>query len=86
MLYMDCNFCGVKIKPGTGTLYVTKKGKAHYFCSSKCEKNHLKLKRKPRKTRWTQIYQKDKDARLKHPQSVTEDRRVDEAEEGEDLE
>ena len=48
-----CDFCKYNIEPGTGKMYVKKDGKILYFCSMKCEKNLLKLNRKPRTTRWT---------------------------------
>jgi len=48
-----CDFCGNNIPKGTGKMYVKKDGKILYFCSTKCEKNMLVLKRKPRTTRWT---------------------------------
>jgi large subunit ribosomal protein L24e len=50
---VKCEFCKNNLEPGTGKMYVMKDGKIMYFCSSKCEKNLLKLGRKPRKTRWT---------------------------------
>lgn len=50
---MDCTFCSKDIHFGTGKMYVKKDGKVFYFCSMKCEKNMIKLRRKPRKTRWT---------------------------------
>jgi len=53
-----CSFCGYEIEKGTGTLFVQKDGKILNFCSSKCEKNMLKLKRKPRKLKWTKSYVK----------------------------
>jgi len=62
---MNCSFCGNEIELGTEKIFVSKKGKAFYFCSSKCEKNLLKLKRKPRRVRWTQEYRKEKAIRLK---------------------
>jgi len=34
-------------------MYVKTDGRIFYFCSMKCEKNMLKLNRKPRTTRWT---------------------------------
>lgn len=34
-------------------------GKINYFCSNKCEKNLLKLKRKPLETKWTEAYRKE---------------------------
>ena len=51
MVY-TCSFCGKKINPGTGLMYVKNTGEILYFCSSKCEKNMLKLKRKPKKLKW----------------------------------
>jgi len=41
-----CSFCKEDIEKGTGKIYVKKDGKILNFCSSKCEKNMLKLKRK----------------------------------------
>jgi large subunit ribosomal protein L24e len=51
-----CDFCRKSIEPGTGKMFVRKDGKVFDFCSSKCEKNMLKLKRKPRTTEWTVEY------------------------------
>lgn len=45
---------------GTGTIFVFKTGKRYYFCSTKCEKNMLKLRRKPSKTKWTEFHQSEK--------------------------
>ncbi|HEB37698.1 MAG TPA: 50S ribosomal protein L24e [Thermoplasmatales archaeon] len=53
-----CSFCGNEIEPGTGKLYIRKDGTIYHFCSSKCQKNLLKLKRVPRKIRWTRYYKK----------------------------
>ncbi|MBU0980538.1 MAG: 50S ribosomal protein L24e [Nanoarchaeota archaeon] len=49
---MKCSFCDQNITIGTGKTYVKKDGKLLHFCSMKCEKNLLKLKRKPRETAW----------------------------------
>lgn len=57
---MDCSFCGKTIPIGTGIMYVKKDGKIFYFCTSKCEKNQIKLKRVPRHTTWTKAYAKKK--------------------------
>jgi len=54
-----CNFCGISITRGTGKMYVFNSGKVNHFCSNKCEKNLLKLKRKPLQTRWTEAYRKE---------------------------
>ena len=55
---LKCSFCGSEIERGTGKLYVRKDGSVLRFCSSKCEKNLLKLKRKARKFKWTNYYEK----------------------------
>ncbi|MCS7121462.1 MAG: 50S ribosomal protein L24e [Archaeoglobaceae archaeon] len=53
-----CSFCGYEIEPGTGKMLVMRDGRILYFCSRKCEKNMLKLKRNPRKLKWTKFYEK----------------------------
>lgn len=52
----DCTFCGNPLRKGTGLLFVRKDGKPFYFCSSKCRKNSIGLKREGRKKRWTKSY------------------------------
>lgn len=53
-----CSFCGREIEPGTGINYVRRDGVVLRFCSSKCRKNMLKLGRKPRDFKWTELYEK----------------------------
>lgn len=48
-----CSFCTKTIEQGTGKMYVQKTGKVLNFCSMKCEKNMLKLRRNPVKFKWT---------------------------------
>jgi len=55
-----CDFCQTAIEIGTGKLYVKKDGKQFHFCSSKCEKNAIVLKRKSRFTKWTGEFQRIK--------------------------
>ncbi|MAH32891.1 50S ribosomal protein L24e [archaeon] len=59
---VKCTFCGNNMPIGTGKMFVQKDAKILYFCSMKCEKNLLKLKRKPIKTRWSTRYEKIKKA------------------------
>ncbi len=59
-----CSFCGKKIEPGTGKMYVTRDGKVYRFCSSKCYRNMIMLARVPRKVRWTDAYKREKEIRL----------------------
>ena len=53
-----CNFCGAELEKGTGKMFIELDGRILYFCSNKCEKNMLKLKRNPRHMKWTMSYQK----------------------------
>ena len=46
-----CSFCNENIEKGTGMIYVLKTGRTYNFCGKKCEKNMLKLKRKPANAR-----------------------------------
>lgn len=55
---VKCIFCGDVLKRGTGKMYVQADSKVLYFCSSKCQKNMLKLKRKPITTRWSKRFVK----------------------------
>ncbi len=57
-----CSFCAKKLMPGTGSLFVKRDGTALFFCSRKCEKNLLLLKRKPGAKKWTETYQLAKQA------------------------
>ena len=49
---MKCSFCTEDIEPGRGKMVVKGDGKLLYFCSKKCEKNMLKLKRNPKNVKW----------------------------------
>ena len=55
-----CSFCREDIEPGTGKMFVKKDGNVLQFCSRKCEKNMLELKRSPRKVNWIRKKQKTK--------------------------
>ena len=62
---VSCSFCGNEIEPGTGKMYVQKDAKVFYFCSTKCEKNLIKLNRKPRHTKWTKEFEQIKKGEMK---------------------
>jgi large subunit ribosomal protein L24e len=53
---MECYFCGREIPKGRGIMYVKADGTIFYFCSDKCKKNSLKLKREGRKVKWTEKF------------------------------
>jgi len=48
-----CSFCGREVRLGLGIMYVRNDGSTENYCSSKCRANDLKLKRDPRKLKWT---------------------------------
>lgn len=51
-----CSFCGEQIEPGTGKMYVKKDGTTYLYCTNKCYKNMIELKRVPRNVTWTKAY------------------------------
>lgn len=55
---VKCSFCGKELEKGTGTIFIKKDTKLLYFDSKKCEKNMLKLKRKPINVKWTSKIEK----------------------------
>ncbi|MBD3309604.1 50S ribosomal protein L24e [Candidatus Woesearchaeota archaeon] len=55
-----CDFCGKVIPKGTGKIFVNKDGNTNDFCSNRCEKQLFKLRRKPRKVKWTEQHRKAK--------------------------
>ena len=55
-----CNFCGKDVSLGYGTMLVRKDGSIYWYCSSKCKKNQVKLRRDPRKFKWTTQFKKGK--------------------------
>ena len=48
-----CSFCADEIEKGRGIIFAKKDGTVLYFCSSKCRKNALKLRREGRRQNWT---------------------------------
>ncbi len=67
-----CSFCGNKIEPGTGKMFVRKDGTILFFDKSKCEKNYLKLGREPRKVRWTKEFAETKRSLKSEQQNVND--------------
>jgi len=55
---VNCSFCGKEYQPGSGKVFVKDNGTILHFCSMKCEKNMLKLKRDARKFKWTKFFVK----------------------------
>ncbi len=51
---MKCSFCSSQIEKGTGKMFIQVNGKIFYFCSHRCEKNLMKLRRDSRNFKWAQ--------------------------------
>ncbi len=47
-----CSFCGKEIEPGRGIMFVKNTGEIYYFCSSKCYKYMIELRKDKRKVKW----------------------------------
>ena len=50
---VNCSFCSFEVLKGSGLMYAKKDGTTYNFCSSKCRKNQLDLKREGRRVKWT---------------------------------
>ncbi|UCH37161.1 MAG: 50S ribosomal protein L24e [Candidatus Bathyarchaeota archaeon] len=53
-----CTFCMKEFSAGYGMMYVKNDGTILRFCSSKCRRSMIDLKRDPRKLKWTNRYVK----------------------------
>ncbi len=58
LLVKPCSFCYRSVAKVSGTMLVKNDGTVFWFCSSKCRKNMLILKRDSRKLKWTKKYVK----------------------------
>jgi len=58
LIVKPCSFCNRPVAKGSGSMLVKNDGTVLWFCSPKCKKNLLVLKRDPRTLKWTKKYQK----------------------------
>lgn len=72
---VKCFFCGREEEPFKGIHLIKNDGSIQYFCSSKCRKNFLKLKRDRRTLKWTQAYRLEQE---KNKAQIVRARLIDE--------
>lgn len=53
---VKCVFCGREEQSFKGVHLIKNDGSINYFCSGKCRKNAIKLKRDKKKLKWTNFY------------------------------
>jgi large subunit ribosomal protein L24e len=51
-----CVFCGKEESPYKGVHLIKNDGSTSFFCSSKCRRNALNLKRDKNKLKWTEAF------------------------------
>ena len=56
MTVAKCNFCGTEQEDFMGTYLLKNDGSTAYYCSGKCQKSALKLKRDRKRVSWTEAY------------------------------
>ena len=57
---IKCTFCGKEEHAFKGMTLIKNDGSVSFFCSSKCRKNTLKLKRDKRRLKWTVSYHEER--------------------------
>ena len=72
MAIAKCVFCGKEQEDYRGTYLMKNDGTVLYFSSSKCMKNHLKLKRDKRKVRWAEAFHVARKKRLDKAKEAAE--------------
>jgi len=64
MTTAKCVFCGKEQEDYKGLYLIKNDGISNYYCSGKCRKNHLKLRRDKKKVRWTEAFHLQRGKRL----------------------
>ena len=61
---VKCVFCGKEEQAFKGVHFIGNDGSVRFFCSKKCRKNTLKLKRDRRKLKWTASYNEERKKKI----------------------
>lgn len=72
MTIAKCVFCGKEEEDYKGVYLIKNEGSVNYYCSSKCKKNHVGLRRDRRKVRWTIAFHEQRKKRLEKAKEVAE--------------
>jgi|SRR3989338_1596527 len=67
-----CFFCGKEEYAHKGVHLIRNTGVVQFFCSSKCRKNSIKLKRDKRKIRWTNAFHETREKARERAKAVVE--------------
>lgn len=57
---VKCVFCGKEEHAFKGVHFINNDGSVNFFCSKKCRKNTMKLKRDRRGLKWTAAYHEER--------------------------
>lgn len=68
-----CNFCGKEESPYKGVHLIKNDGSTNFYCSSKCRRNALNLKRDKNKFKWTEAYGLTRQRAIKKEKREAED-------------
>ena len=80
---VKCVFCGKEEPYFRGIHLIGNDGSVSYYCSSKCRKNALKLKRDRRKLKWTVAHREERVKTIAKEAKKTETERKKDEEEKE---
>jgi len=72
MTLVKCVFCGKEDEDYKGVYLIKNEGSVNYYCSSKCRKNHIGLKRDRRKIRWTAAFHEQRRKRVEKVKEMAE--------------
>lgn len=62
---VKCVFCGKDEHSFKGIHLINNDGNVNYYCSNKCRKNAIKLKRDRRKFKWTLAHKEERQKTIK---------------------
>ena len=80
---VKCVFCGKEEHSFMGVHLIKNDGSVNFFCSSKCRKNAVKLKRDKKKFKWTAAFHEQRGKLADHLIRKAEEKKNDDLKEKE---